>query len=219
MHLLFYGGTQIKVLHNQTVETVLKDLSIRVSLTRSRVVHGADAQIHSKGRYMTVLSLLRISRRSSRHTAFSSMSYSNQISRSTRASTTFSTAGSSPMRVLCRTKTNPQTLAARLTAVSPSSLRSTSRKSSGSRAITSPFLPFLVWSQTPRSRRHSQTLVSRVSVSRQQITIASTVQSMQPSEIPSTSRDNTTRVRSPSYLDFGVLIVMCHLYSQSAGSQ
>lgn len=29
MHLLFYGGTQIKVLHNQTVESVLKSLSIR----------------------------------------------------------------------------------------------------------------------------------------------------------------------------------------------
>ncbi|TCD65978.1 hypothetical protein EIP91_001970 [Steccherinum ochraceum] len=29
MHLLFYGGTQVKVLHNQTVESVLKDLSIR----------------------------------------------------------------------------------------------------------------------------------------------------------------------------------------------
>ncbi|THH27543.1 hypothetical protein EUX98_g6642 [Antrodiella citrinella] len=29
MHLLFYGGTQVKVLHNQTVETVLKDLSIK----------------------------------------------------------------------------------------------------------------------------------------------------------------------------------------------
>ncbi|KAI0073588.1 hypothetical protein K474DRAFT_1649364 [Panus rudis PR-1116 ss-1] len=29
MHLLFYGGTQIRVLHNQTVESVLKDLSIR----------------------------------------------------------------------------------------------------------------------------------------------------------------------------------------------
>ncbi|THG94606.1 hypothetical protein EW026_g6899 [Hermanssonia centrifuga] len=29
MHLLFYGGAQVKVLHNQTVETVLKDLSIR----------------------------------------------------------------------------------------------------------------------------------------------------------------------------------------------
>ncbi|KAF7798967.1 hypothetical protein EIP86_010196 [Pleurotus ostreatoroseus] len=28
MHLLFYGGTQVKVLHNQTVESVLKDLSI-----------------------------------------------------------------------------------------------------------------------------------------------------------------------------------------------
>ena len=34
MHLLFYGGTQIKVLHNQTVETVLKDLSIRVCRDR-----------------------------------------------------------------------------------------------------------------------------------------------------------------------------------------
>ena len=30
MHLLFYGGTQIKILHNQTVESVLKDLSIHV---------------------------------------------------------------------------------------------------------------------------------------------------------------------------------------------
>ena len=30
MHLLFYGGTQIKLLRNQSVETVLKNLSIRV---------------------------------------------------------------------------------------------------------------------------------------------------------------------------------------------
>ena len=30
MHLLFYGGTQIRLLHNQSVESVLKDLSIRV---------------------------------------------------------------------------------------------------------------------------------------------------------------------------------------------
>ena len=30
MHLLFYGGTQVKVLHNQTVEGVLRDMSIRV---------------------------------------------------------------------------------------------------------------------------------------------------------------------------------------------
>ncbi|KAK7691397.1 hypothetical protein QCA50_004796 [Cerrena zonata] len=29
MHLLFYGGTQIKLLHNQSVESVLKDLSVR----------------------------------------------------------------------------------------------------------------------------------------------------------------------------------------------
>ncbi|KAI0827618.1 phosphatidylserine decarboxylase-domain-containing protein [Trametes gibbosa] len=29
MHLLFYGGTQIKLLHNHTVETILKDLSLR----------------------------------------------------------------------------------------------------------------------------------------------------------------------------------------------
>uniref|UniRef100_A0AAD7XA06 phosphatidylserine decarboxylase n=1 Tax=Trametes cubensis TaxID=1111947 RepID=A0AAD7XA06_9APHY len=29
MHLLFYGGTQIKLLHNRSVETVLKDLSNR----------------------------------------------------------------------------------------------------------------------------------------------------------------------------------------------
>lgn len=30
MHLLFYGGTQVKILHNHTVESTLKDLSIRV---------------------------------------------------------------------------------------------------------------------------------------------------------------------------------------------
>ena len=35
MHLLFYGGTQIKVLHNHTVESALKDLSIRVSANTS----------------------------------------------------------------------------------------------------------------------------------------------------------------------------------------
>ncbi|KAI0343419.1 hypothetical protein BDW22DRAFT_1373312 [Trametopsis cervina] len=29
MHLLFYGGTQIKLLHNQSVESVLKNLSVR----------------------------------------------------------------------------------------------------------------------------------------------------------------------------------------------
>ncbi|KAA1476526.1 hypothetical protein DENSPDRAFT_843519 [Dentipellis sp. KUC8613] len=29
MHLLFYGGTQIKILHNQTVENIMKDLSVR----------------------------------------------------------------------------------------------------------------------------------------------------------------------------------------------
>ncbi|KAI1782781.1 phosphatidylserine decarboxylase-domain-containing protein [Ganoderma leucocontextum] len=29
MHLMFYGGTQIKLLHNHTVESILKDLSIR----------------------------------------------------------------------------------------------------------------------------------------------------------------------------------------------
>lgn len=35
MHLLFYGGTQVKILHNRTVESVLKDLSIRVSPFKS----------------------------------------------------------------------------------------------------------------------------------------------------------------------------------------
>ncbi|KAI0669632.1 phosphatidylserine decarboxylase-domain-containing protein [Trametes maxima] len=29
MHLLFYGGTQVKMLHNRSVETILKDLSVR----------------------------------------------------------------------------------------------------------------------------------------------------------------------------------------------
>ncbi|KAM5545233.1 hypothetical protein V8D89_001344 [Ganoderma adspersum] len=29
MHLMFYGGTQIKLLHNHTVESILKDLSLR----------------------------------------------------------------------------------------------------------------------------------------------------------------------------------------------
>ncbi|KAI8978164.1 phosphatidylserine decarboxylase-domain-containing protein [Trametes punicea] len=29
MHLLFYGGTQVKLLHNRSVETILKDLSVR----------------------------------------------------------------------------------------------------------------------------------------------------------------------------------------------
>lgn len=33
MHLLYYGGTQIKMLHNPTVETVLKDLSIKQGKT------------------------------------------------------------------------------------------------------------------------------------------------------------------------------------------
>lgn len=36
MHLLFYGGAQIRVLHNQTVECVLQDLSVRV---RTRLRH------------------------------------------------------------------------------------------------------------------------------------------------------------------------------------
>lgn len=31
MHLMFYGGTQIKVLHNCTVAKILRYLSIRVS--------------------------------------------------------------------------------------------------------------------------------------------------------------------------------------------
>ena len=30
MHLMFYGGAQIKLLHNRSVESVLKDLSLRV---------------------------------------------------------------------------------------------------------------------------------------------------------------------------------------------
>ena len=39
MHLLFYGGTQIKVLHNQTVESVLRDLSIHVRDTSVDWLH------------------------------------------------------------------------------------------------------------------------------------------------------------------------------------
>ena len=31
MHLLYYGGTQIKFLHTRSVEKVLKDLSVHVS--------------------------------------------------------------------------------------------------------------------------------------------------------------------------------------------
>ena len=31
MHLLFYGGAQVKLLHNHSVESVLKDLSVRDS--------------------------------------------------------------------------------------------------------------------------------------------------------------------------------------------
>ena len=57
MHLLFYGGTQVKILHNQTVETILRDLSIRVS----RAVSIASQQqvptrSCSKARSMTRLS-------------------------------------------------------------------------------------------------------------------------------------------------------------------
>lgn len=37
MHLLFYGGTQVKLLHNRSVETVLKDLSVRVCVFYSPV--------------------------------------------------------------------------------------------------------------------------------------------------------------------------------------
>ena len=32
MHLMFYGGAQIKLLHNHTVESILKDLSLRVRI-------------------------------------------------------------------------------------------------------------------------------------------------------------------------------------------
>lgn len=32
MHLLFYGSAQIKLLHNKSVENVLKELSVRVCL-------------------------------------------------------------------------------------------------------------------------------------------------------------------------------------------
>lgn len=32
MHLLFYGSAQIKLLHNKSVESVLKELSVRVRL-------------------------------------------------------------------------------------------------------------------------------------------------------------------------------------------
>lgn len=39
MHLLFYGGTQVKLLHNKSVETVLKDLSVRV-----RIMYWSDCQ-------------------------------------------------------------------------------------------------------------------------------------------------------------------------------
>lgn len=35
MHLLFYGSAQIKLLHNKSVENVLKELSVRVRLAWS----------------------------------------------------------------------------------------------------------------------------------------------------------------------------------------
>lgn len=39
MHLLFYGGTQVKLLHNRSVETVLKDLSVRVRMLHPYVFY------------------------------------------------------------------------------------------------------------------------------------------------------------------------------------
>ena len=37
MHLLFYGGTQIKLLHNRSVESILEDLSIRVTILQHSI--------------------------------------------------------------------------------------------------------------------------------------------------------------------------------------
>lgn len=37
MHLLFYGSAQVRVLHNQTVETVLRELSIKVRVVFLRL--------------------------------------------------------------------------------------------------------------------------------------------------------------------------------------
>ncbi len=45
MHLLFYGGTQIKLLHNRSVESVLRDLSVRVRACEGSVEANSDADV------------------------------------------------------------------------------------------------------------------------------------------------------------------------------
>lgn len=50
MHLLFYGGTQVKLLHNRSVETVLKDLSVRVRISHSSVLDPALIVLHQQGK-------------------------------------------------------------------------------------------------------------------------------------------------------------------------
>ena len=39
MHLLYYGSAQIKFLHSQSIEKVLKDLSIRVCSSFHSLYH------------------------------------------------------------------------------------------------------------------------------------------------------------------------------------
>lgn len=55
MHLLFYGGTRVKILHHHTVEFFLKDLSIRVSITQRQRANYLI--FHSKGKHMILLVL------------------------------------------------------------------------------------------------------------------------------------------------------------------
>lgn len=91
MHLLFYGGTQVKILHNQTVEGVLKELSLKVRVyypprPPSQMPDNLAPLLFSKEKPTTLQSRSGLSLRSSRHTPSKQTSFSNRTSKSIRHS-------------------------------------------------------------------------------------------------------------------------------------
>ena len=179
MHLLFYGGTQVKILHSRTVETTLKDLSIRVCCagyitSQKRIL----TRICSKARSMIRANPRRIFHLSSIHTEYRRTTYYSQTSASIVPSTSSSTVNSSLALVPCRMKPTRGTRVAQLTAGLPCTLLSTSQGGSGSRATISLFRHCLVSIHIQGSPRLSLMQVLRLSVFRLRIITVSTARSM-----------------------------------------
>ena len=91
MHLMFYGGTQVKFLHNHTVESVLRELSLRVRIVLEPP-RSLDAQLGcSKAKSMIRRNPLNPSPHSSKPTPSPSTSSSSPILPSIGASMISST--------------------------------------------------------------------------------------------------------------------------------